>query len=149
MLLYLYNHSQQLEGRADGTSISTRNPIQEKGNYYKRGWQETERGGLKPLSHKRHRKKLLGPCRGPALFDKPSSSLLDYEKHHVNCCPCTKAKLLDPFSTNLLYRVHWSKIPYILGLGCKTWSHKYTQYITMESFIYDQVTICIVISLYI
>ena len=42
ILFCLYNYSQQLEGRADGTSISTRNPIQEGGKYYKRGWRETE-----------------------------------------------------------------------------------------------------------
>ena len=28
-------------------------------------------------------------------------------------------------STNLLYWVHWSKIPYTLGLGCKTCPHSY------------------------
>ena len=44
MLFYHYNHAQQLEGKADGTSISTRNPIQEEWNYYKRGWRETKRG---------------------------------------------------------------------------------------------------------
>jgi len=89
MLFCLYNYSQQLERRADGTSISTKNPIQEKGNYYKRGWRETE-GRRKPLSHKRHQKKLLEPCQGPILFDKPSSSQLNHEKHRANCCPYTK-----------------------------------------------------------
>ena len=33
----LYNHFQQLEGRADGTSTYPRNPIQKKENYYKKG----------------------------------------------------------------------------------------------------------------
>ena len=37
MLFCLYNHSQQLEERVDGTSTSPRNPIQEEGNYYKKG----------------------------------------------------------------------------------------------------------------
>ena len=32
-----YNHSQQLEGRADGTSTYFKGPIQEEGNYYKKG----------------------------------------------------------------------------------------------------------------
>ena len=32
MFFCLYNHSQQLEGRADGTSTYPRNPIQEEGN---------------------------------------------------------------------------------------------------------------------
>ena len=45
MLFCLYNHSQQLKGMADGTSISIRNPIQKGGNYYKRGERETKKGG--------------------------------------------------------------------------------------------------------
>ena len=32
-----YNHSQQLEGRADRTNTYPRGPIQEEGNYYKKG----------------------------------------------------------------------------------------------------------------
>ena len=32
-----YNHSQQLEGMADGTSTYPRGPIQGEGNYYKKG----------------------------------------------------------------------------------------------------------------
>ena len=117
MLFCFYNHSQQLEGRADKTGISTRNPIQEEENYYKKGRRETETGGLRHLPHKSHQKKLLGPSRGPSFFDKPSSPQLDLEKHHVNCCPYTKVQLFDPLSTNLLYRTHWSKVPYILGSG--------------------------------
>ena len=48
-------------------------------------------GGLKPLSHRRRQKKLLGPCRGPILFGKLSSSQLDREAHRVNYYPYTKA----------------------------------------------------------
>ena len=48
ILFCLYNHSQQLEGRADGTSIYPRNPIYEEGNYYKREWRETEGVGNHP-----------------------------------------------------------------------------------------------------
>ena len=32
----------------------------------------------------------------------------------------TKVQFFDPLSTNLLYWAHWTKIPYILGLGCKS-----------------------------
>ena len=60
------------------------NTIKEGGGRQKGG------GGLKPLSHKRHQKKLLGPCRGPIFFDKPSSSQLDREKHRINYYPYTK-----------------------------------------------------------
>ena len=48
MLFCLYNHSQQLEGRADGTSTYPRNPIQEEGNYYKKGVEGDKRGGWDP-----------------------------------------------------------------------------------------------------
>ena len=56
MLFWLYNHSQQLRGRADGTNISTRNPIHEEGNYYKRGWREAEKGGWNPYHSRGPRK---------------------------------------------------------------------------------------------
>ena len=45
MLLCLYNHFQQLEGKANGTSTYPRNPIQEEGNYYKKGVKGDRRGG--------------------------------------------------------------------------------------------------------
>ena len=48
ILFCLYNHSQQLEGRADGTITYVRNPIQEEGNYYKREWREAEEAGTPP-----------------------------------------------------------------------------------------------------
>ena len=37
ILLYPYNHSQQLERDADGTSTYPRDPIEEEENDYKRG----------------------------------------------------------------------------------------------------------------
>ena len=44
-----YNHSQQLEGRADGTSTNPRDPIQEEENYYKKGVKrDREVGGQRP-----------------------------------------------------------------------------------------------------
>ena len=43
-----YNHSQQLEGRTNGTSTYPRNPIQERGNYYKKGGEGDRRVGLRP-----------------------------------------------------------------------------------------------------
>ena len=85
----------------------------------KRGVEGDRKGGLKPLSYQRLQKKLLGPCRGPIFFGKLSSSQLDREEHHDNCCPYTKTQLFDPFSTNSLYRTHLSKVPYILGLGAE------------------------------
>ena len=45
MLFYLYNHSQQLEGRANGTSTYPRNLIQEEGNYYKKTVEGDNGGG--------------------------------------------------------------------------------------------------------
>ena len=48
MLFYLYNHSQQLKGRVDGTSTYPRNPIQKKKNYYKKGGEGDRKAGLRP-----------------------------------------------------------------------------------------------------
>ena len=48
ILFYLYNHSQQLERRADGTSTYPKNPIQEEGNYYKKGVKGDRKVGLRP-----------------------------------------------------------------------------------------------------
>ena len=48
MLFCLYNHSQQLEGRTNGTSTYPRNLIQEEGNYYKKGVEGDRRGALDP-----------------------------------------------------------------------------------------------------
>ena len=45
MLFCLYNHSQQLEGRVDGTSTYPKNPIQKKKNYYKKGGRGKETEG--------------------------------------------------------------------------------------------------------
>ena len=47
ILFCLYNHSQQLEGRADETGTYPKDPIQEEGNYYRKGV-EGERGGRDP-----------------------------------------------------------------------------------------------------
>ena len=45
ILFCLYNHSQLLEGMADGTSTYPRDPIQEEGNYYKKGVEGNRKGG--------------------------------------------------------------------------------------------------------
>ena len=57
MLFCLYNHSQQLEGRANGTSTYPRNPIQEEGNYYKKGMEGDRKKGLRPPQHTRGTRK--------------------------------------------------------------------------------------------
>ena len=52
-----YNHSQQLEGRADGTSTYPRDPIQEEGNHYKKGSKVRQKGrGRDSSTHQRHLK---------------------------------------------------------------------------------------------
>ena len=49
ILLCPYNHSQQMEGRADVTSTYLRDPIQEEGNYYKKGVKRNRKAGRSPL----------------------------------------------------------------------------------------------------
>jgi len=48
MFFCLYNHSQQLEGRADRTSTYPKNPIQKKKNYHKKGGEGDRKAGLRP-----------------------------------------------------------------------------------------------------
>ena len=48
ILLCLYNHSQQLEGMADGTSTYPRDPIQEEEVYYKKGIKRDRGKGGRP-----------------------------------------------------------------------------------------------------
>ena len=48
MLFCLYNHSQQLKGRADGISTYLRNPIQEEEKDYKKGVEGDRQRGLRP-----------------------------------------------------------------------------------------------------
>ena len=57
ILFCLYNHSQQLEGRTDGTSTYPRNHIQEEGNDYKKGVEGDRRGGAETPKHTRGIKK--------------------------------------------------------------------------------------------
>ena len=45
ILLCPYNHSQQLEGRADKASTYPRDPIQEEENYYKKGVKRNRKAG--------------------------------------------------------------------------------------------------------
>ena len=45
ILLCSYNNSQQLEEMADGTSTCPKDPIQEEGNYYKKGVKRDRRAG--------------------------------------------------------------------------------------------------------
>ena len=74
ILLCPYNYSQQLEGKADGTSTYPRDPIQEEGKYYKKGVKRDRMGGANtPPAHQRYQKKLIGSCRGPILSKKLSS----------------------------------------------------------------------------
>ena len=57
ILLCPYNHSQQLEGRADGTSTYSRDPIQEEENYYKKRVKRDRKGGAETPQHTRGIKK--------------------------------------------------------------------------------------------
>ena len=56
ILFCLYNHSHQLEGRADGTSIYPRDPIR-KETTIKREWKETGEAGWRPPQHTRGTRK--------------------------------------------------------------------------------------------
>ena len=67
ILLCPYNYSQQLEGRADGTSTYPRDPIQEEENYYKKGVKrDREVGGQRPPNTLEAQKK-RAPQAGPRI----------------------------------------------------------------------------------
>ena len=51
-----YNHSQQLEGRVDGTNTCPGNSIQEERNYYKKGVKGDRKGGWNPYHTRGSRK---------------------------------------------------------------------------------------------
>ena len=80
---------------ADGTSTYPRDPIQEEGNYYKKGVEGNRKGGAETppspkTTNQRHQEKLLIPCQGPILSGKLSPSQLDREEHRDNRCSYTK-----------------------------------------------------------
>ena len=116
ILLCPYNHSQQLKGEADGTSTYPRDPIQEKGNDYKRGLREIEGGAPPPPQQTRDVKK--------SSSDHAEDQFSLVNSTHGECrdgrCPYTKTQLFGPLSTNSLYQAYWSKVPCILGLAWKT-----------------------------
>ena len=62
MIFCLYSHSQQLEGRTDGTSTYPRNPIQEEGNDYKKGVEGDRRGGAETPQHTRGTRESSSDC---------------------------------------------------------------------------------------
>ena len=70
ILFYLYNHSQQLKRRANGTSTNPKNPIQEERNYYKKGVKRDREGGAETPQHTRGIKKDSPDC------DEDQSSLI-------------------------------------------------------------------------
>ena len=87
-----YNHSQQLERRADGTSTYPRNPIQEKGNYYKKGVKWDRKDGAKTPQHTRgpEKKRLPRPWQGPILSDESDPPQPNRKEYHDDRCSYAK-----------------------------------------------------------
>ena len=104
MLFCLYNHSQQLERKADGTSTYSRNPTQEEGNYYKKGVEGDRKGGWDP----------------PILSGKLSPSQLDREEHRVNRCPYT----LKPSSLTHSLQIHCTGLAGLKSHASWAWAEK-------------------------
>ena len=69
ILLCSYNHSQQLEVGADGTSTYPRDPSQEEENDYKKGSKEKQKGGETPNTRE-------APEKAPRTLPKTKFSLL-------------------------------------------------------------------------
>ena len=103
ILLYPYNHSQQLEGRADRTSTYPRDPIQEEENYYKKGVKRDREGGAKTPQHIRGPKKrgLPRPSRGSVLSNEPSPS-----QRNIKNAVTTDVHTLKPSSLAHSLQIH-------------------------------------------
>ena len=86
ILLCPYNHSQQLEERADGTSTCPRDPIQEEENYYKKGVKRDREAGLRPPQHTRSTRK----SSSGHVEDQLSLVNSVHEEHRDDRCPYTK-----------------------------------------------------------
>ena len=91
ILLCPYNHSQQLEGRADETNTNPRDPIQEEENYYKKGVKRDKEGGTKTPQHTRGPKKgapQAGLRISPLRWTQPVSTLRKESRN--DRCPYSK-----------------------------------------------------------
>ena len=112
ILLCPYNHSQQLEGRADETSTYLKDPIQKEENCYKRGVKRKEKGGAKTPQHTRGIKK-GSPDRG-----EDQSSLMNLVRLNliVKSTMMTVVHTLKPILYKFIVLGSRSKVPFILGL---------------------------------
>ena len=97
ILLCPYNHSQQLEVRADGTSTYPGDPSQEEENDYKRGVKRNKGERMDP-EHTGSTKK----SSSDRAEDQFYLGSLAYEEHRDGHCP-SKAQLFGALSTNSLY----------------------------------------------
>ena len=113
ILLCPYNHSQQLEVGADGTSTYPKDPIQEEENDYKKGSKEKQGRGDPNTPE--------APEKAPRILPRTNFYLLNsaHGEYLDGCHSHTKAQLSGPLSTNLLYWAHWSKVSCILDLAWK------------------------------
>ena len=87
ILFCLYNHSQQLEGRANGTGTYPKDPIQKEGNYYKKGGEKERKVGQRPPQQQTRGIRKSSPNR-----TEDQSSLVNsvQEEHRDYRCPYTK-----------------------------------------------------------
>ena len=120
ILLCPYNHSQQLEGRADGTSTYLRDSIQEEENYNKNGVKRDREGGAKNPHHTRGPKKgLLKPSRGSVLSDEPNPS-----QCNVKNAVTTAIHTLKPRSLAHSLQIHCIEFTGLRSHACWAWHEK-------------------------
>ena len=92
ILLCPYNHSQQLEGRVDGTSTYPKDPIQEEENHYKKGVKrDREVGRRPPNTPKALKEGSSGQAEDQPSQMNPTRHKLDRQEHRDNRCSYTKA----------------------------------------------------------
>ena len=105
ILLCLYNHSQQLEGRADGTGTNPRDPIQKEENYYKNGLKRDREGGAETPQH----------TRGPKKEGAPQARAED-QSSQMN--PTRLNMIVKNIVTSVVHTLKPSSLAHFLQIHC-------------------------------
>ena len=105
ILLCPYNHSQQLEGRADGTSTYPRDPIRKKENYYKKGLKRDREGGVETPQH----------TKGPKKWGAPQAKVED-QSSQMN--PTRLNMIVKNIVTSIVHTLKPSSLAHSLQIHC-------------------------------
>ena len=120
ILFCLYNHSQQLEGKTDGTGTYPRDPIQEEGNYYKKGVEENRKGGAETTQHTKVTRKSSSDRAEDQSSLVNSVHLSLIMKNTV----LTVVHILKPSSLACSLQIHYTRLIGLRSHASWTWDEK-------------------------